>query len=216
MTDQVTTIEAGENSQIADSSSAVAELLYADSIKAAEGTQDSTTQQQTVREGEASDQAQGKPDAAQAAPEKYEFVAPEGTQLDPGLVSAYEKFAKGLNLPQEKAQELINEIVPLMAKQQSEGVRNLNTSWVEQSSKDPEFGGEKLQENLAVAKKAIDKFATPEFMNLLKASSLGNNPEMIRMFYRMGKAMSEDRVVTGRATQTRHETLADRLYAKNH
>lgn len=216
MTDQGTQIESGENTQVADSSSAVAELLYADSIQA-ESSQGETPQQQDVKDGEATVQSDSpQEEQPQAAPEKYEFVAPEGTKLDPSLVSAYEKFAKSLNLPQDKAQELINEVVPLMAKQQSEGLKAMNTAWVEAAISDKEFGGDKLSENLGIANKALDKFATPEFKSLLKLSGLGNNPEVIRMFYRMGKATSEDRMVTGRATVTRTASLADRLYAKNH
>jgi hypothetical protein len=65
------------------------------------------------------------------------------------------------------------------------------------SKTDQEFGGEKLSENLSVAKKALDAFGTPELRKLLDDSGLGNHPEVIRMMYRAGKAISEDRFVGG-------------------
>jgi len=47
----------------------------------------------------------------------------------------------------------------------------------------------------------MDKFGTPELTKLLNASGMGNHPEIIRAFYRAGKAISEDSFVGGsRAT----------------
>ena len=64
---------------------------------------------------------------------------------------------------------------------------------------DAEIGGDKLPENLAVARKALETFGTPELKALLNESGLGNHPEVIRFFYRSGKAISEDRVIRGGA-----------------
>jgi hypothetical protein len=43
----------------------------------------------------------------------------------------------------------------------------------------------------------MDAFATPELRTLLNESGLGNHPEIIRAFYRAGKAISEDGFVAG-------------------
>ena len=51
-----------------------------------------------------------------------------------------------------------------------------------------------------VAKKALETFGTPELRTLLNESGMGNNPEVIRAFYRVGKAISEDKFVSGKAT----------------
>ena len=45
----------------------------------------------------------------------------------------------------------------------------------------------------------LDAFATPEFRQLLEQTGMGNHPEVIRTFYRAGKAISEDGLVSGSA-----------------
>ena len=92
-------------------------------------------------------------------------------------------------------------MAPVLAARQTEQIAKARNEWADTSRADKEFGGEKLAENLATAKKAMDAFATPELRTLLDESGLGNHPEVIRMFYRTGKAMSEDRFVTGQAAK---------------
>ena len=70
-------------------------------------------------------------------------------------------------------------------------------SWVDTAKQDAEYGGEKFEENIAVAVKARDSFGTSEFNEMLDSSGLGNHPEMIRFLNRVGKAISEDSVVVG-------------------
>ena len=49
-------------------------------------------------------------------------------------------------------------------------------------------------------------------VRVLEESGLGNHPEVIRVFYRAGKAISEDRFVAGQAGKT-NQGDARRLYA---
>ena len=141
--------------------------------------------------------AQEVDSAKQTAPESYEFKAPDGVVIDDTTISAFSDVAKELNLPQADAQKLIDKVGPVMAKQQAEALNQLNTSWIEGVQADKEIGGAKLQENLAVAKKAMERFGTPALRELLNESRLGNNPEVIRFMYRAGKAISEDKFVAG-------------------
>jgi hypothetical protein len=139
--------------------------------------------------------AAAKPEAT--APEKYEFKTPEGVQLDAEIVGEFEGIAKELGLPQEKAQRLVD-LGAKMAQKHGASVQQhveaAQTKWLDAAKSDKEFGGEKLQENLAVAQKAM-KFASPELKTLLNESKLGNHPEVIRWMIRVGKAMSEDKPI---------------------
>jgi hypothetical protein len=132
------------------------------------------------------------------APEKYEFRAPEGLQLDDAVIGAFSEVAKELDLPQEAAQKVIDKMAPVFAARQAEQLKAVSAEWTRASMADKEFGGEKIAENLAMAKKALDDFATPELRKLLDETGLGNHPEVIRVFYRAGKRLSEDVVVGGR------------------
>ena len=142
-----------------------------------------------------SDQA---PEAPKGAPEKYEFKPVEGRELDSETMSTFAEVAKEAGLTQDAAQKILDRMAPQMAQRQQAQIEAIRSEWVEASKTDSEFGGEKIAENLATAKKALDQFGTPELRALLNESGLGNHPEIIRLMYRAGKAISEDTYV-GRA-----------------
>lgn len=131
-------------------------------------------------------------------PESYELQMPEGIELDKAAAEEFTTIAKELKLDQATAQKLAD----IAAKQQQRQVEEhtkLVESWVEQVKSDKDIGGDKLEENLGIARKALETFGTPELRDVLNASGLGNHPEVIRAFVKAGKAISEDRFVTGAA-----------------
>lgn len=200
MTDAATTTEGAPDSSTAAPASATA-TANADTT-AAQGQQatdgktsaDATNPATTEQTDGSKDDTTAK---SQGAPEKYEFKAPDGVVVDDTTIESFSEVAKELNLPQEAAQKILDKVGPVMAQRQAEVIANLNTQWVEGVRSDKEIGGDKLQENLAVAKKAMDTFGTPELRTLLNESRLGNHPEIIRVFYRAGKSISEDKFVAG-------------------
>ncbi|MEN9709579.1 putative protease [Caudoviricetes sp.] len=196
MTDQAATTNEGQ----AASQEAVANALY-NAGDTANQQQANTDQNQTKAEdgdGAGNSEGEGK-EAPQGAPEKYEFKAPEGQEFDTGTIEAFSEIAKELNLTQEAAQKLLDRMGPTIETQQKGQLQAIHNEWKQASQTDKEFGGEKLAENLSVAKKALDAFGSPELRVLLEQSGLGNNPEVIRFMFRAGKAISEDSFV-GRST----------------
>jgi len=141
------------------------------------------------------------PEAPKGAPEKYEFKPVEGREFDSETMSTFAEVAKELDLTQDAAQKILDRMGPQMAQRQQAQIEAIRSEWVAASQTDKEFGGEKIAENLAVARKALDQFGTPELRALLNESGLGNHPEVIRMMFRAGKAISEDTYV-GRAAST--------------
>lgn len=126
------------------------------------------------------------------APEKYEFAAPEGQQLDDAVLGAYSEAAKELNLSQDAAQKVLSKVAPVILARQLERQAEMVKGWETASVTDKEFGGEKLNENIAIAEKALATFGSPELRSMLKESGLGKHPEVIRMLFKAGKAISED------------------------
>jgi len=86
-----------------------------------------------------------------------------------------------------------------MQARQADAIQKASDAWAASASSDKEYGGDKLTDSLSSAKKALDAFGTPELRTLLNDSRLGNHPEVIRLLVRAGKAISEDRMVTGGA-----------------
>ncbi len=148
----------------------------------------STQQTETKPEG-------GKPSEPQV-PESYEFKMPDGVELDKAAADEFSALAKELKLDQATAQKAVD-VAAKMAQRQVEQHAALVESWAEATKTDKEFGGDKLDENLAIARKAMDTFGTPALKELLNSTGLGNNPEVIRAFYKAGKAISEDGLVKG-------------------
>lgn len=156
---------------------------------------------------------EAKPEQAKpAVPEKYEFKQPEGQQFDSEVLNAYSEVAKELQLSQEAAQKVLDKVAPVMHQRQLQQIEKVRTEWVTASKSDKEFGGDKLPENLSVAKKALDKFGTPELRKLLEDTGLGNHPEIIRAFYRAGKGISEDAFVVGSRVAAAERDPAKVLY----
>ena len=207
MTEQAaTTTEGAAASQPADPQAATAAATESQQQQATEGQ---GTQGQQAEGTKTEGEQEKKPEGA---PESYEFKAPEGTQFDDAVIGAFSEVAKELNLPQDQAQKVLDKMAPVIAARQAEQFQAARTEWAEAAKTDKEFGGEKLTENLGTAKKALDALATPELRTLLEESGLGNHPEVIRVFYRAGKAISEDRFVAGQAGKT-NQGDARRLYA---
>lgn len=176
-------------------------------------------QQQATEGQEAQDQAaegtktEGEQEKKpEGAPDSYEFKAPEGVTFDESVIGAFSEVAKELKLPQDQAQKVLDKMGPVLASRQSEQLATIRNDWAAAAKSDKEFGGEHLTENLGTAKKALDAFATPELRTLLEESGLGNHPEVIRMFYRTGKAISEDRFVSGQGGKS-SQGDARRLYS---
>lgn len=128
----------------------------------------------------------------------YDFKAPEGMALDQVALGEWQTVAKEAGLTPEAAQRAVDVAVGMLQRQQ-EAQAAMVTTWTEQVTADKEIGGDKLQENLAVARKALETFGTPELRDVLNMTGLGNHPEVIRAFYRAGKTISEDVFVPGAA-----------------
>ncbi|MFN3543729.1 MAG: hypothetical protein ACK4UX_02645 [Thiobacillus sp.] len=209
MTEAATTTEGATASEQANQQSATGAGEGGQQQQATEGQGTQGQQAEGTKTEGGQQQQEKKPEGA---PESYEFKAPEGTQFDDAVIGAFSEVAKELNLPQDQAQKVLDKMAPVIAARQAEQFQAARTEWAEAAKTDKEFGGDKLAENLGTAKKALDALATPELRTLLEESGLGNHPEVIRVFYRAGKAISEDRFVGGQAGKT-NQGDARRLYA---
>ncbi|EHP6080508.1 peptidase [Escherichia coli] len=152
----------------------------------------------------------------EGAPEKYEFKAAEGAELDTEALKDFEPLARELNLNQEQAQKLVDmygtKLLPMVQKQQAEAWQKQTEGWAESVKADKEIGGDKLNSNLSAAQRALEQFGTPELKEYLNGTGLGNHPELVKTFIRIGKAMSEDNMVTGNESGQR--SAAEVIYGK--
>lgn len=180
----------------------------ASAVAAPQAAADAQAPAATEQQGAAGQTAAGDAPAASetapsvlGAPEAYAFTAPEGASVDAVVLDELSAVARELDLSQGAAQTLIDRLAPKLAERaiaaQTEALAAVTAEWQTAAKADTEFGGEAIGANLAVAKKALDAFGTPELRTLLETTGLGNHPEIIRAFYRAGKQLNEDSFLPG-------------------
>lgn len=154
---------------------------------------------------------------APKAPDKYELVRSEESLLSDETVEGLEKYARENGLSNEKAQELLDRQNQLLAefseKQKSEMEQEIS-AWVEEAKKDKEIGGDKFNESIEMAKRVVEKFGSDEFKKALNSSGIGNHPELIRTFARIGRMMADDSFVKPDSVSGSERTAEEIFYGK--
>jgi len=180
------------------------------------GTTTTTTQEPVADEGtllggaskEAVEGDVGDPaEVAQAEgpPEAYEIALKDADgndmALDADLLAEATPILKEIGLTNEQA----NKIAPMALKMMQHGAAQAEAQgeqmlaaakkdWLDQF-KASELGGAKADATLHTASKALDALGFTEgtpFRDLLNVSGLGNHPDMITTFFRLGSLLSEE------------------------
>lgn len=130
------------------------------------------------------------------SPEAYtDFDLPEGVNLDNAMLEKASPLFKELGLSQDQAQMVVGLYADKMqetAQGQVDAFSQQVTDWESAAKADKEFGGDKFDENLSVAKLGMEKLGTPELKDFLEKSGAGSHPEVLRAFYRAGALLRED------------------------
>nr|WP_281127719.1 hypothetical protein [Sphingomonas sp. AR_OL41] len=162
-------------------------------------------------------------EAAKAAevPAAYDLTAPEGMTINPADLEEATPIFKELGLSNDQA----NKLMPVAAKfaqriadQANQAilaqVQQDRKAWLDTAKADPEIGGQHWDGTIKTAASALDKLGFVKgspFRVLLDESGLGNHPEMIRAFTKVGKAIGEDsnfvRVESGGAPRSHAQVL---------
>lgn len=160
-------------------------------------------------------QLQGEKDKeppTQGAPEEYEpFSLPEGVAAGSEVQAAFAETARKMGLSQEAAQEMTDKLSGAVYKSVVDHAANMSMQWAEQTRKDTEIGGDRLEKSLALANRAFDAFASERLREDVKKSGLGAHPEFIRFLAKVGEAVSPDGFVSGRNKPAEKDIL-QRLY----
>ena len=160
--------------------------------------------------------------AATVVPEKYELSL-EGMEIDGELLGAAEPILKEAGLTNEQANALLPIVKQAMDKaisaqtsQMTDLMAAQRKDWLDAFKADPDIGGGNLDQTVHLAGKGLDALGYTDghpFRQLLTESGLGNHPDMIRAFRRLGEAVGEDgdfvRSGAGGSSQT---PLEKRLY----
>lgn len=143
----------------------------------------------------------------------YEFEIPQGIEVDQARLDQFKGLAKELGLTADAAKKVVEMEVARVQQAAEQHLKTI-TGWADAVKSDKEIGGDKLAENLATARKAID-LGPPELKELLNSTGLGNHPAVVKWALAVGKKLSEDAFVPGGKTtvpQNTEEARAARMY----
>lgn len=174
-------------------------LTPASTTAATEATEATAAETKTPEQIQQEADAAAKLKAETSAPEAYEdFTLPEGMEMDADVLGEFKSLAKELNIPQAKAQQLIDfqtQLATKQAEQYQAAVTKQSQEWAAAIKNDPEIGGENYDKSVASAIKVIQSFGDPALTELLNTSGLGNHPALFKFCHRISAAISEDKFV---------------------
>lgn len=115
--------------------------------------------------------------------------------VDQASLERTTKALTDLKVAPEQAQaiaEHVNaEVSAYWQRKEAEAVTLRTVEWVKLAKADPEIGGANFDASMQEAARARAQFFTPEFDKLLDSTGLGNHPEVIRAWARVGKAIGQ-------------------------
>lgn len=143
---------------------------------------------------------------------------PEDSLLSDSDMERILSQAKEEGLSKEDAQkqvELADSVLKTNAESVAERHNELSEKWVQECKEDKEIGGEKFDESVSHAQRALKKFGTEKLMESLNETRFGNNPEVLRVFARIGKAMSPDDLILPGVESEKKRSYEDVFYGDN-
>lgn len=140
------------------------------------------------------------PDNESAAqpPASYTISLPDGMYLSDDMRDAFTATAHKYGLTNEAANALIALHIQQVNANERERVSRMadrSAQYERATRQDPEIGGAKFESAIAAAKTALNRFGTKALIDVLDETGLGNHPEIVRLFARLGKSISEGRYV---------------------
>nr|DAK58873.1 MAG TPA: putative protease [Caudoviricetes sp.] len=117
-----------------------------------------------------------------------------GDNVDAGEAAFLSKIAQESGADAAAASKLVQDLTLWGQVKHEQQVQ----AWEEASRNDPDFGGEKLNENLAIANRALEAYdPNGTIRAMLAETGYGNHPDLIRFMLAIGRDLAPDRMVSG-------------------
>lgn len=164
-----------------------------------------------VKEQEAAKAKALAAEKAKGVPEKYEIKAPEGVELDPVVIGKITPIFKEVGLTNAQAQKMVDLHTELLKEINDKAATNFK-SFLESSAKETmDALGNNAKAELAYVAKVKNLFS-PETLEILNASGMGNQKSFIFDLAKIGRMFSEEKLVdTGKGSAGQMDA-AEKLY----
>jgi hypothetical protein len=117
--------------------------------------------------------------------------------MDVGMVAELNGLAKDMNLSQVGAQKLVDLQVKMTQKQEDLGHAQFNQMKAEWETETKKELGASFEADMALVRKTAQRFATPELLQLLADTGVGNHKAMVAFMRTIGNSIAEDVPVAG-------------------
>ena len=148
---------------------------------------------------------------------------PEGREYDQELGDS---FLSVINNSELSRGELAQKLLDMYVQQQdkmftalsesekatNEFLKKQEQGYLESSKSDPEFGGAGFEANLNVIRAGRDRLATPGAVEILQNLGIHNHPDIVRMFYRAGLLVSEDKSIGSGGNRVKSVSPAEAIF----
>lgn len=160
-------------------------------------------------------QSTGEEVGKQITKSEVELTLSEDSFVSEDQANAIKEFAKENGLSSESAQKILderNQAVTDYIDNEKTSFEERKSNWVSEIRSDSELGGKKFDQSVTAAKSVLDKFASKEFKKVLDETGLGNHPEVVRIFSRIGARISSDTLETSEDRVPPVKSAAEVLY----
>jgi len=157
--------------------------------------------------GVPADQLLRLPEAGQPMDEVYNALGRpedhEGYNLgdyEPETTAGFRELAHQIGLNNEQANILFDSYINSINSQEELESQDFDQFQVENTQALQEEWGGNFDKNVELARRAFMNFATPEAVEIMEETGLGNHPEILKIFSRIGELLQEDSVLPGTST----------------
>jgi len=120
---------------------------------------------------------------------------PEGIEINAEHTKAFFKEALDMGLNKQQAARLIRYEATLAAKLTTDNAEAATAAQAETDVTLRSEWGNAYEQNLGLAKKAVEIFGGAELQDHLNKTGLGNNIAMLRAFGKIGRMVAEDEII---------------------
>lgn len=175
----------------------------------------------TSEQGAAADDSEAKPEGeaetGDTVPEsgEYEYKLPEGVEVNDAVATAMNPVFKEAGLTQKQVDMVIGKYAELVQGDQVMRAQRVDSTlgdWLTSAKADPEIGGDKWDASIAQGNKVLQQFGDDEIDAALHQTGAGVHPAVLRLFARIGAAISDDTAAIGART-SKDVAPEDRAYA---
>ena len=117
--------------------------------------------------------------------------------FEPEQTENFRQFAHELGLNNQQAETIYQAYQQDIAERDQASQQNFEQFEVDNLNALQQEWGDQFNHNLEMARRAFMNFATPEAVQIVEETGMGNHPELLKVFARIGEVLAEDSVLPG-------------------